>query len=72
MTPRTVEVTIVMKARLRERTREIPIGKGETRDGGARARMCLYQKSDHSSIGNWGPPSGPFWNDRMPSTMNGP
>ena len=50
---------MVAKARVRERVKASPIGRGATRDGGAKPTTCLYQKVDHSMIGNCGPPSGP-------------
>ena len=38
---------MVMKASVSERTSAMPIGSGETREGGAKPRMCLYQNIDH-------------------------
>ena len=63
---------MVMPASTSERKSDTPMGSGAMREGGVRPKMSRYQKIDHWVIGNCGPPSGPCWNESMPSTMKGP
>src|SRR5258707_355351 len=46
MTPRTVEVIMVMPASESERNSDTPIGSGAMREGGVRPKMSRYQKID--------------------------
>ena len=61
-----------MNAKVNERTSEMPIGNGETREGGARPRMCRYQNSDHSSIGKLWTALGPLLEGKDAKNNEGP